>query len=117
VAALARALRFHARASADADRRAIELLYKSAPLHDIGKVGVPDRILLKPGKLDGRRIRDHEAAHRVRARRHRSVEHLLGGSNTSCASRARSPIRTRRTGTAPVIRRTWPATPFRCRRA
>jgi putative two-component system response regulator len=30
----------------------IGLLYKSAPLHDIGKVGVPDRILLKPGKLD-----------------------------------------------------------------
>lgn len=30
----------------------IDLLYKSAPLHDIGKVGIPDRILLKPGKLD-----------------------------------------------------------------
>lgn len=29
----------------------IELLHKSAPLHDIGKVGVPDRVLLKPGKL------------------------------------------------------------------
>ena len=29
----------------------IDLLYKSAPLHDIGKVGIPDRILLKPGKL------------------------------------------------------------------
>jgi len=30
---------------------AIDLLCKSAPLHDIGKVGVSDRILLKPGKL------------------------------------------------------------------
>lgn len=29
----------------------IEMLYQSAPLHDIGKVGVEDRILLKPGKL------------------------------------------------------------------
>ena len=29
----------------------IELLYKSAPLHDIGKVGVKDSILLKPGAL------------------------------------------------------------------
>lgn len=31
--------------------RNITLLYQSAPLHDIGKVGVPDHILLKPGKL------------------------------------------------------------------
>ena len=29
----------------------IHLLYLSAPLHDIGKVGIPDNILLKPGKL------------------------------------------------------------------
>jgi adenylate cyclase len=29
----------------------IDLLYLSAPLHDIGKVGVPDHILLKPGPL------------------------------------------------------------------
>ncbi|PKL09006.1 MAG: two-component system response regulator [Spirochaetae bacterium HGW-Spirochaetae-7] len=29
----------------------IELLHKSAPLHDIGKVGIPDCILMKPGKL------------------------------------------------------------------
>ena len=29
----------------------ITSLYKSAPLHDIGKVGIADHILLKPGKL------------------------------------------------------------------
>ncbi len=30
----------------------IEMLFLSAPLHDIGKVGIPDHILLKPGRLD-----------------------------------------------------------------
>ena len=29
----------------------VELLRRAAPLHDIGKVGIPDQILLKPGKL------------------------------------------------------------------
>lgn len=33
------------------DEETIDLLYRSASLHDIGKVGVPDSILLKPGKL------------------------------------------------------------------
>ena len=33
------------------DPRYIDLLSRSAPLHDIGKVGIPDQILLKPDKL------------------------------------------------------------------
>jgi len=51
VRALAHKLRDHPRFRAQLDDDTIELLYKSAPLHDIGKVGIPDAILLKPGKL------------------------------------------------------------------
>ncbi len=29
----------------------LETIYMASPLHDIGKVGIPDKILLKPGKL------------------------------------------------------------------
>lgn len=35
----------------DLDESTIDLLAKSAPLHDIGKVGIPDSILHKPGQL------------------------------------------------------------------
>ncbi len=35
----------------------IDLIRQAAPLHDVGKVGIPDGILLKQGKLD-----DHERA-------------------------------------------------------
>ena len=30
----------------------IDTMFKAAPLHDIGKVGIPDNILLKPGRLN-----------------------------------------------------------------
>jgi putative two-component system response regulator len=51
VHSLARRLSSKKRFRAFMEDRIVELLCKSAPLHDIGKVGVPDRILLKPGKL------------------------------------------------------------------
>jgi len=52
VKALALRLKDHPRFSEYLTERNIALLFKSAPLHDIGKVGIPDRILLKPDRLD-----------------------------------------------------------------
>jgi putative two-component system response regulator len=51
---LAEKLATHPRYAAALDPATIGLLYKSALLHDIGKVGIPDTILLKPGKLTRR---------------------------------------------------------------
>jgi putative two-component system response regulator len=48
---LAMHLQAHPRHSDFLTATTVELLAKSAPLHDIGKVGIPDHILLKPGKL------------------------------------------------------------------
>ena len=44
-----RLLQDHPRFAIYLDDETVELLFKSAPLHDIGKVGIPDNILLKPG--------------------------------------------------------------------
>ena len=51
VRALAWKLSTHPRFRAYLTVTRIAMLFKSAPLHDIGKVGIPDRILLKPGRL------------------------------------------------------------------
>ena len=44
-------LRTHPRFSAELTPENIQLIFKSAPLHDIGKVAIPDHILHKPGRL------------------------------------------------------------------
>lgn len=49
---LAQGLKNHPRFADYLTDEIIEMLYKTSPLHDIGKVGVPDQILLKPGKLN-----------------------------------------------------------------
>lgn len=51
VRTLAQSMRDNPRYSAFLTDRNVDLLVRSAPLHDIGKVGIPDTILLKPGKL------------------------------------------------------------------
>ncbi|MCP1625197.1 response regulator [Pseudomonas nitroreducens] len=51
VSALAEHLAQRPRFAAELDEETRQLLFKSAPLHDIGKVGIPDHILLKPGRL------------------------------------------------------------------
>ena len=51
IRALAERLRDHPRFRDFLNDDTIESLYKLAPLHDIGKVGIPDNILRKQGKL------------------------------------------------------------------
>ena len=48
---LATRLTDHPRFATTLNNKYIEVLSRSAPLHDIGKVGIPDHILLKPEKL------------------------------------------------------------------
>ncbi len=40
----------------------VDLLYRAAPLHDVGKIGIPDAVLLKPGSLtpeERERVKEH----------------------------------------------------------
>ncbi len=82
VEALARQLQSHPRFAAELGGANIAQLRKAAPLHDIGKVSIPDAILLKPGRLT-----DDEFAimkqHTVYGRDAiAGIEHHLGYSNT-----------------------------------
>jgi putative two-component system response regulator len=54
----------------------VELLRIAAPMHDVGKIGIPDRILLKPGPLT--------APERAEMERHTVIGHeILSGSDSS----------------------------------
>jgi len=85
VKTLADHLMMHPRFTAELDEQIIIRLYKSAPLHDIGKVGIPDAILLKPGKLDpdefnvmkGHSVLGYEAIDHAEKRLGLDVEFLM----------------------------------------
>ncbi|MBC3872330.1 HD-GYP domain-containing protein [Undibacterium flavidum] len=81
VAALARQLKHLPRFSSELTDENIELLYKSAPLHDIGKVGIPDNILLKPGKLTSEEFEVMKLHTNYGRETILSVERYLGESN------------------------------------
>ncbi|UCV20878.1 two-component system response regulator [Ferribacterium limneticum] len=48
---MSKSSRLLARAAGVSERQA-NLLLNAAPMHDIGKIGIPDRVLIKPGPLD-----------------------------------------------------------------
>jgi cyclic di-GMP phosphodiesterase len=54
---------------------ALQLLLRASPLHDVGKLGIPDEILLKPGRLD--------AEERTVVEKHTTIgAEILGGSSS-----------------------------------
>jgi putative two-component system response regulator len=48
---LSEALAAQPNCSSEIDAQFIQLIFQTSPLHDIGKVGIPDCVLLKPGRL------------------------------------------------------------------
>lgn len=77
---LAEKLRVHPRFSGLLDDdQLIDTLFKSAPLHDIGKVGVPDRILLKPGRFEPHEFEVMKSHAALGCRAIEQAEKELGG--------------------------------------
>jgi putative two-component system response regulator len=89
VKALAEKLRDHPRFAWFLMDTNINTLFKSAPLHDIGKVGIPDRILLKSGRLEPDEF-DLMKTHTTLG--HDAIERAetLLGTNVEFLSRAKS---------------------------
>jgi putative two-component system response regulator len=38
--------------------KAVRIIFSTAPMHDVGKIGIRDAVLLKPGRLDADELRD-----------------------------------------------------------
>ncbi|MFH1137399.1 MAG: HD domain-containing phosphohydrolase [Pseudomonadota bacterium] len=77
---LAERLQNHPRFKLLLDPDAIELLHKSAPLHDIGKVGVRDALLFKPGKLTPEEFEEMKSHAAIGRDALATAEKRLGGN-------------------------------------
>jgi len=67
----------------DLNARTCDLLLNASPMHDIGKIGIPDNILLKPGKLDPNEWETMKTHTTIGAT-------ILSGSNSDLLEMARS---------------------------
>ena len=81
VKALAVKLKNHPRYRDELQDDVIELLYLSAPLHDIGKVGVRDNVLLKAGQLTDEEFEEMKKHTIYGEEALRITEQKLGGDN------------------------------------
>jgi putative two-component system response regulator len=80
---------------------AVELLEQAALLHDVGKIGVPDSILLKPGKLDPEEM---ERMQRHCGYGHRIFEGMSAEESTAYAAHTSLGARMIQQCRAPVLR-------------
>jgi putative two-component system response regulator len=69
-------------------RAAVEKIFVASPLHDIGKIAIPDAILLKPGKFtdEERRIMQTHCELGRRILYEPSVAEACAGSHSACGS-------------------------------
>lgn len=70
----------------------VELIEQAAILHDVGKIGIPDSILLKPGKLDPAEMERMRTHCEIGLRIMRGIHSGGAGSSTMGPTAPRSPI-------------------------
>jgi len=95
------------------DGEFVRLVYSTSPLHDIGKVGIPDGVLLKPGRLDDRRVRIMKTHTTIGSTTLDAALRRFPGAS-SCAWRGTSPPRTTSDMTETAIPRASRARRSRC---
>ncbi len=83
---LAKHLALHERFREALRGRHLDMVVKAAPLHDIGKVGIPDAILLKPGRLSREEFEIMKSHPTIgTAAISRAIEQSLAGADDSGA--------------------------------